>query len=70
MMSWQPRMIDRKPFIFGPRAGRGLARGQDVERERQPELDRRLPERVVDRRVVVLDRGIAGHHHAAQAEAP
>src|SRR5437016_656234 len=21
MMSWQPRMIERKPFIFGPRGG-------------------------------------------------
>src|SRR5947208_7442268 len=42
--------------------------GQDVERQRQPELDRRLPERVVHRGVVVLDRGIAGHHHAAEAQ--
>ena len=36
------------PFIFGPRVLLGPHR-EDVERERQLELDRRLPELVVDR---------------------
>ena len=65
MMSWQPRTMERNPFIAGPRVRPELHR-EDVERERQPELDRRLPERVVDRVVVVGLAGLTGHHHAAQ----
>src|SRR5438874_710823 len=43
-----------------------VARREDVEGERQPEVDRRLPEVVVRRRIVVLDARVAGHHHAAE----
>ena len=48
-------MIRRKLLIFGPRvAPRPLrAGGEDVERERQAELDGGLPERVAARVVVV-----------------
>ena len=60
---------DGEERVHARPARRGaVARGEDVERERQAELDRRFPELVVDRRVVVLDRRLAGHHHAAQAE--
>ena len=51
-----------------PAHGRTATRGQDVEGQRQVELDRRLPDRVIDRRVVILKRRIARHHHAAQPE--
>src|SRR5262245_3798091 len=45
-----------------------LAHGQDVEREREAEVDGRLPERVVHRVVVVLVLRHPGHHHAAQPQ--
>src|SRR5947208_6784136 len=47
--------------------GQSIARGENVEGEREADLDRRLPERVVGGRVVVLDAGVSGHHHAAQS---
>ena len=68
MMSWQPRMTDRNAFMRGPRVGRVSRVVRMWNDERQAELDGRLPELVVDRRVVVLDRRLARHHHAAQAE--
>ena len=43
-------------------------RSQDVEAQRQVELDGGLPERVVHRRVVVLHRRQARHHHPAQPQ--
>src|SRR3984893_9696347 len=45
-----------------------LAAGQDMEAERKPEIDRCLPERVVDCAVIVLELRIARHHHALEAE--
>jgi len=38
-----------------------------METDGKVEIDRRLPERVVTRVVVVLDFRIAGNHHAAKA---
>src|ERR1700674_782628 len=38
------------------------AAGQDVKAERQLEIDRGLIERRIDRTVVVLERGVTGHH--------
>src|ERR1700719_877842 len=44
------------------------AAGQDVKTERHFEIDRGLIERRVDRTVVVLERGVAGHHDALEPE--
>src|SRR5271156_2218991 len=44
------------------------AAGQDVEAQRHLEIDGRLIERRVDRTVVVLERGITGHHDALESE--
>src|ERR1700722_3243267 len=44
------------------------AAGQDVKAERHFEIDRGLVEGRVDRTVVVLERGVTGHHDALQAE--
>src|SRR5439155_24353648 len=52
-----------------PEAGAALdrlLRSQDVERQRQAELDRRIPEFGVDRAIVILDSRVAGHHHAPE----
>src|SRR5208337_1006728 len=42
--------------------------GQDVEAQRHLEIDRGLIERRIDRTVVVLERGVAGHHDALEPE--
>ena len=71
-MSWFPRMIPRNPLSFGTAelvAAEGVAAaGQDVERQRQADVERGLPEGVVDRVVVVGDLWDPGHHHPAQPQ--
>jgi hypothetical protein len=47
----------------GPRR----VRGQDVEGERQAQIDRGLVERIVHRMVVIFVLRVAGHHHADEA---
>src|SRR5271156_4017124 len=44
------------------------AAGQDVEAQRHLEIDRGLIEGRVDRTVVVLERGITGHHDALESQ--
>src|SRR5271168_1681595 len=44
------------------------AAGQDVKAQRHLEIDRRLIEGRVDRTVVVLERGITGHHDTLEPE--
>jgi hypothetical protein len=61
-------MIATAWFMNGPRARERLRRREDVERERQPDLDGGVPERIVDSVVVVVHAGHAGQHDAAEAE--
>src|SRR5579862_4567411 len=44
------------------------AAGEDVKAQRHLEIDRGLIERRIDRTVVVLERGVAGHHDALEPE--
>src|SRR6185369_1780047 len=61
---------DRKKGGEATAARSLIARGQNVKRDRQLEVDGRAPEVVVDGRIIVLDGGMAGHHHAAQTHFP
>src|ERR1700691_3704547 len=44
------------------------AAGQDMKAQRHLEIDRGLIERRIDRTVVILERGVAGHHDALEPE--
>ena len=69
MMSWQPRMIDMNALSLGPRVlNVSLRAREDVERQRQLQIDGGLPERrrTSDRRSPRPR--VPRHHHAAQAE--
>src|ERR1700693_4635512 len=44
------------------------AAGQDVKAQRHLEIDRGLIERRIDRTVVILERGVTGHHDALEPE--
>ena len=60
---------DRLEAVEHGTARRPAARfaGQDVEADRKVHLDRRLPQGIEDRAVVVfLGRRLAGHHHALE----
>ena len=59
----------QKSIELGPaRPGERIVAGgrEDMERQRQFERDRRLPERIEGRVVIVLLAGIARHHHALE----
>ena len=56
------------PLIFGPRGRSDGPVRMWNERGSPSSIDGRLPERVVHRIVVVRERGVPRHHHAAQAE--
>ena len=70
-MSWQPADDREERVEPGPPGLEAVPlAGEDVERQGQGEVGRRLVEGIVDGIVIVAHRRVAGHHHAPEAEGP